>query len=125
MSLPMSLRTAAGERAYQEARLNGGTRPLELEPSIKKWQYWRLIENRFPYSVAFKTHHMLVPYRANVSERWDLNDEEKREFERILREFVYPTYDLWFENCPKRRSVARFYHVHLASYVDSREQMSL
>ena len=67
---------------------------------------------------------MLVP-RRGVADRWELNADEKAEFELIIKDFVYPTYDLWFENCPKRRSVRSFYHVHLASYHDNREPMEL
>lgn len=124
MSLPMSLRTAAGEQAYQDAKASGNTTPLELEATLRQWKHWRLIDNRFAYTVAFKEHHMLVP-RRGVADRWELNADEKAEFELIVKDFVYPTYDLWFENCPKRRSVRSFYHVHLASYHDSRDQMEL
>lgn len=124
-TLPMSLRTFDGEIEYQEAKKHDLTVPLELEPSLKQWDHWRLIDNRFPYTVGFKTHHMLVPKRAGVADRWQLNDDERREFEIILREFTYPNYDLWFENCPKRRSVRGFYHVHFATYHDERSEMSL
>ncbi len=123
--LPMSLRTFDGEIEYQEAKKNGGTIPLELEQSIQKFKHWRLIDNRFPYAVGFKVHHMLVPCRAGVADRWDLNADEKAEFEQLLKEFVYPNYDLWFENCPKRRSVLGFYHLHLATYHDNREAMKI
>jgi hypothetical protein len=121
----MSLRTKAGEESYQVAKTNGQSKPLELAPALKQWEHWRLIDNDFPYAVAFKEHHMLLPKRAGVADRWNLNAAEKAEFEVILRDFVYPTYDLWFENCPKRRSVLSMYHVHLANYYDNREEMSL
>lgn len=123
--LPMSLRTKVGEENYQLAKKNGGSVPLELAPSLKQWEHWRLIDNNFPYGVAFKDHKMLLPKRAGVAERSQLNDAEKAEFEVILREYVYPEYDLWFENCPKRRSMNHIYHVHVASYYDNREEMSL
>lgn len=123
--LPMSLRTRSGEETYQLAKANGGTVPLELAPSLKIFKHWRLIDNNFPYRVAYKTHHMLLPRRAGVSERWDLNAEEKAEFEQLLKDFIYPEYDLWFENCPKRRSMNHIYHLHLATYYDNREEMML
>lgn len=122
---PVSLRTAIGEENYQLAKRNGGTVPLELAPSIRQWEHWRLIDNTFPYGIAFKEHLMLLPKRAGVAERSQLNDVEKQEFEQILKDFVYPEYDLWFENCPKRRSMNHIYHVHIANYCDSREDMSL
>lgn len=122
---PMSLRTAVGEETYQLAKKNGGSVPLELAPSLKVFEHWRLVDNNFPYRVSFKTHHMLLPKRAGVAERSELNDAEKAEFEQILKNFVYPEYDLWFENCPKRRSMNHIYHIHVASYHDNREEMTL
>lgn len=123
--IPMSLRTERSELKYQIDKAIGATLPLELEGSLQIFKHWRVINNRYPYAVAFKTHHMLVPTRAGVADRWDLNDDERAEFEQLLRDFVYPNYDLWFENCPKRRSVRGFYHVHLATYHDERGQMQL
>lgn len=122
---PMSPRTDIGELDYQRAKDEGGSVPLELAPSIRTWEHWRLIENNFPYGVLYKEHQMLLPKRAGVAERFDLNDAEKQEFEQILKNFVYPEYDVWFENCPKRRSMNHIYHVHVASYYDSRGSMSL
>lgn len=122
--LPMSLRTVETDQAYQNARRSRTTKPLELEPTLKIFNHWRIIDNRFPYDVAFSTHHLLVPKRTSVAQRWDLNDEERKEFEAILRDYIYQEYDLWFENCPKRRSVGGYYHIHIASYVELQEQIS-
>lgn len=117
---PMSLRTLEAEKDYQKAKQEGKTVPLELEPAIKKWEHWRLIDNRFPYNSCFEIHHMLMLKRAGISERWQLNDVEKREFETIIKEFIYPNYDLWFENSPRKRSVPLTYHVHLGKYLGER-----
>ena len=123
--IPTSGRREASELAYQAAKEAKTTVPLELEPSLEVFKHWRLIENRFPYDIVFRTHHMLLPKRAGVSHRWDLNKEEKDELEQLIKEFIYPVYDLWFENYPKRRSVMGMYHLHLASYHNSREEMEL
>lgn len=120
MNAPMSGRSIKGELAYQEAKMSGNTLPLEQEPSVRSWSHWRMIRNRFPYDMLFMQHDMLIPIRSGVADRWQLNDDEKAEFELILREFVYPNYDLWFENCPKRRSVLVTYHIHLATYKEER-----
>jgi hypothetical protein len=121
VSLPMSARTAESEQAYQDAKVTGKTMPLELEPSLKQWVHWRMIDNRFPYDMIFSVHRMLLPKRAGVSDRWHLNKDEKEELEVILKEFVYPEFDMWFENCPKRRSVASMYHIHLGTYREGRD----
>lgn len=119
-TLPMSLRSYKSEMTYQLAKKDGRTIPLELEPALQIWDHWRLVQNRFPYDNAFKIHHMLLPKRAGIRERWDLNEEEKAEFEKLLKEFVYPNYNTWFENCPSRRSVPSIYHIHLGVYLEER-----
>lgn len=115
MGLPMSLRTKADEQAYQLARAHHKTVPLEKAKSLFMFEHWKVINNDYPYTVAFDTHHMLVPRRL-IAERSELNRDEIKEFEEILIKFVYPNYDLWFENSPSRRSMNHIYHLHLGIY---------
>lgn len=120
-----TLRKEVSELLYQQAKEQGKSTPLELTKSIRQWEHWRLIDNDYPYDICFATHHMMVPKRAGVAERFDLNDDEKKEFDQILKDFVYENYDLWFENCPRKRTMSHIYHVHLATYYPSRAQMAL
>ena len=62
--LPVSLRSYRDELHYHHAKKMGLTKPLQMEKMLKEWQYWALIDNKFPYSAAFKTHHMLIPKRV-------------------------------------------------------------
>ena len=123
--LNVTLRSTATEQRYQTDIAAGKTRPLEIMPSIKQWEHWRLVENDYPYDAFFKTHHMLVIKRGGVAERTDLNDTERAELEQILKQFVYPGYHFWFENCPRRRTAPGIYHLHLIVYKDRRDEVLL
>lgn len=125
MTYNVTLRTLAGETAYQADIKNGKTIPLELVSAIKEWRYWRLIKNDYPGAIAFKQHDMLIIKRAGISERFDLNADEKAEFDQILKEHVYSNYHFWYENVPARRTAPHIYHVHLVKYYDKREDMRL
>lgn len=119
---PTSLRTLAAELRYQQAKKTGDTKPLELVDSIKQWDHWRLIKNDFPYDAAFRVHHMLLPKRAAVTSRFELNDAERKELDHIVKTLVHPEYDMLFENSPHRQSVRSIYHLHLVIYKDNREE---
>lgn len=123
-NMPMSLRRYDSEQQYYAAKQSDKLIPLTDEPSLHEWNHWTLKDNRFPYDIAFVKHHMLIPKNPPTG-RFGLTDEQRDELELILEYFVYPNYDLWFENTPKRRSVPGIYHLHLASYYDSREKMGL
>lgn len=124
MKTPMSLRTLQSEKEYNSHKQDGQTTELAEVPAIHEFLFWRVIPNHFPYDIAFKEHLMLIPKRV-VPERWDLTADEKSEFESILHDYVYPNFDLWFENSPSRRSMNHIYHVHIATYYDDRDQMKL
>lgn len=122
MNLPMSLRTTDSELAYQNAKKDGLLNPLLAEPALKEFTHWRLIENRYPYNIIFSKHHMLVPKReaANYD---NLKTLERIELREIIDTYCQDHYDLVFENMSKQRSVKAVYHLHLASYVPTREAL--
>lgn len=125
MSLPMSLRTAAGEQAYQDAKASRSTTPLELVPAIKVFEHWRIIDNDFAYGVAYKRCHMLAVKRAGAGQWHDLNAEEIAELNKLKKQYLYDEYDQIIENCPNRRSVPHLFHLHLVNFHDNREDMQL
>lgn len=120
--IPVTLRTQKSEEQYQRAKELGCLIPLHQEKRIHDFKYWFIVENRFPYDMVFNTHHLLLPMRK-VCNRSELNQEEKTELETILDYYVEPKYDLFFENTQKRRSVMSHYHIHLASYVNERNEI--
>jgi diadenosine tetraphosphate (Ap4A) HIT family hydrolase len=121
--LPMSLRTSSGEQFYQDAKMKGDLVPLAEEETLLAWSYWRIIENRFPYGIALKRHHLLLPIRV-FPDASDITDDERAELSQILA-LVAPEYDFVTMNFPKRRSILAHFHLHLGEYHDSREQMTL
>lgn len=118
--MKFTLRTPQNEAQYQADKANGRTIPLYKEPILQRFTHWFLIANRYPYDLAFTTHHMLLPY-SRVSHRNELSMAELRELKEILTYFVEPNYDLVLDNTTKRRSVTDHYHLHLCSYKETRE----
>lgn len=119
--VPVSLRTRAGEIYYEQAKKMGASKPLVEEERLKQWQYWALIDNSFPYSAAFKTHHMLIPKRVTTEQ--SLRAEERKELKDILYE-LSDQYDCHMTNFSKKQSIKNHYHIHLLTYKDSRESLS-
>jgi len=118
-----TLRRHQDEVDYSQAKLTGGLKRLIDEEPIVEFEHWLVIQNRFPYSVAFKIHHLLLPRRLVALES-ELTQEEIDEFRRIKRDFG-PKYDILLENLGASRSVLDHYHVHLLTYYDKREEMGL
>lgn len=123
--LPVSLRTAETEKAYQEAKANGKTTPIELLQSLKTFDHWRIVNNDYTYNIGYKRCHMLVVKRAGVADWDDLNTKEVAEYYMIRRSYLLKEYDQIIENSPSRRSIAHLYHKHLVNFHDHRRDMSL
>ena len=121
-STPISLRTISGEMTYTLAKKAGRLVSLSEEPALRVWKYWRLIENAFPYDIAFKVHHLLIPIR--VIAKGQLNIAEKEELEIIL-DLLSDEYDCYLENFVSKQSIKNHYHLHLLTYKDDRTDMSL
>jgi len=118
--VPVSLRTVKGEAIYADHKKNGKTKSLSEEHSIKEWQHWRLIDNKFPYASVFKVHHMLIPKRE--VDKKNLSKNELREMDLILEELDV-LYDCMLVNFNKKQSIKYHYHVHMLTYKDKRAQL--
>jgi diadenosine tetraphosphate (Ap4A) HIT family hydrolase len=81
-------------------------------PSIKEFEHWRIIDNKFPYDTIAETHHMLVPKRQ-ITEWIDIEIDEMSEWERIIMYEIPQKYDMWLMNTPKAQSVKDWLHFHL------------
>lgn len=108
------LRTQESEERYQkliaEGHLNGGCKLCEA-PSIKDFEYWRIIRNDFPYDLIAQVHDMIVPKR-HVKEE-DLSEEERKEYVEIKRTYVENSYELIIEPTVKFKSIPGHFHLHL------------
>lgn len=123
MSAPISLRPASMELEYQYAQANGTIKRLEEMPRVRQWDYWYLVKNSFPYSIAFQEHDMLIPL-SGAANRQDLTMAELIELDHLI-EKMSGAYDLMFENFKHRRSILSLFHLHLAKYHETREDMRL
>lgn len=112
VGVPNSMRTEAGERVYQQAKLDETLVPLYKETALERWDDWILVENRFPYDLVFTTHHLLVPTR-DFADRDGMMKSEQQSLSEILN-YLQHQYDIVFENTPRQRSVKSLYHIHLA-----------
>lgn len=122
--LPMSLRRAQSELDYQEAKLRNELVPLHYEPLIKQFKHWSIIDNRFPYDVAYQTCHLLIPHRV-VPEYKHLRWAERWELRKIIDKYAQTQYDQVVENMAPKRSVKSIYHLHLLKFYASRREMKL
>lgn len=119
--VPVSLRTRKDERKYGHAKKQKKSKPQLLnDPRIREWKYWALIENDFPYSSAFKVHHMLIPKRV-VNEQ-NLTAREHEELRTIFDE-LHTQYDCRLVNFNKKQSIRDHYHIHMLTYKDKRREL--
>lgn len=112
--VPNSMRRRKSEQAYQRAKQEGTLKPLQEEKHLHRWADWILIENRFPYDLVFKTHHLLIPTRK-FADRTEMKRGERIALDAILAS-IGTEYEIIFENTPKQRSVKNLYHIHLANW---------
>jgi hypothetical protein len=110
---PMTLRTPATEREYQQAKKS--TRFMRTAPSLVDFTEWRIIENDYPYDKIAKIHHLLIPKRQ-VDRPLMLNEYEVAEYMGILEHVIPKTYDAILLNMPKQQSIKGWMHYHLLTY---------
>jgi diadenosine tetraphosphate (Ap4A) HIT family hydrolase len=119
--LPASLRKDKTEELYQSDKLLGLTKQSLLESEvIEPFKHWVIVDNAYPYDMAFETCHLLLP-RREVAKRSDLTLAEFEELQDILEHYVEQLYDTVMENTSRRRSILNHYHLHLMSYHQERE----
>jgi len=120
---PVSLRTVRDEIHYAKIKSKRTVhKPLLEEIRIKEWNNWALIDNEFPYSSAFKVHHMLIPKRV-VSNK-DLSVVERFEMDEIMDE-LSDEYDCVLVNFKKKQSITEHFHMHLLTYKDKRKELKI
>jgi hypothetical protein len=80
--------------------------------SIRDFNYWRIIENRFPYDTIAKTHHLLVTKRK-VPGHHLMNQYEATELDGLINNVLPQDYDMILLNFPQAQSVKDWLHFHL------------
>lgn len=106
------LRTPEMFQKYADYRAQGGLdngcRLCEAEP-IKKFNFWKLTDNKFPFDRLAKTHHMLLPIRHALEA--DLKEEEKNELIEI-KQILDNDYNFIIEATNKTKSIPTHFHLH-------------
>lgn len=85
--------------------------------SIRKFKYWALKENDFPYDIIAEEHVMLSPHE-HVKDREHLSFEAEEELLQIIKEYnKLSYYDTMLENFKTNRTIRDHYHIHLLKYI--------
>ena len=82
---------------------------------LKKYKYWFITENLFPYDAVYSRNDMLVPAR-HFEWAWDINEQERLELMEIRKELAEGReYDELLENFPTTKTQIH-YHLHLLAF---------
>ncbi len=81
--------------------------------AIKKFKYWIIVENNFPYDAIAEISHLLFT-RREVAFNWKLlTKDEREELIEIKSEYLSKHYDTVFENLPSIQSAPGHFHLQL------------
>lgn len=93
-----------------EGNLENGCNLCKALP-IKEFEYWKIMDNLFPWDLVAKTNHIILPKRHAVYEK--LTEEERKEFDLIKSEYIEKGYEFIVESTIKRKSIPTHFHKHL------------
>ena len=93
-----------------EGHLDHGCRLCQIKP-IKKYKYWTIMDNEYPWDLIAKTNHMIVPKRHVAYEK--LNIAEQKEFDLIKKNYLEKKYTLFIEAATREKSIPGHFHIHL------------
>lgn len=111
-----SFRTRETEARYQEDKRLGNTRPLQSEPSLVEFTYFRIIHNRYEYDDKFdpETCDMLIVKRK-VARKSEFTPEELKELTEIEEGYANQHYEHFIKNTEKSMSLPDLWHCHLVN----------
>jgi diadenosine tetraphosphate (Ap4A) HIT family hydrolase len=113
------LRTDEMAAKYKAAINNGaldGGCVLCQKTSIVEFEYWKIIENDFPYDRIAKIHHMIVP-KGHISEG-KISDLAQKEIAEIKEGYISSNYNYIIEAAHKNKSIPDHFHLHLITVKD-------
>lgn len=111
----MTARTEQMEAKYQKAKKDGTLVPLHLEKKLKEWEYWILIDNRFPHDKLNTRHHMVV-LKRDCQDIWAITEPELAELYYKILKWADARYHYAKLNFAKLRSVNGILHIHLCDH---------
>lgn len=80
---------------------------------VKKFKYWFIMMNDFPYDAVAETHHMIVTKREIAFDWKLLSKEEKEEFQELCEGYIKDNYDVIYENLPSGQTQPGWFHINL------------
>lgn len=106
----MTMRLPADEQKYTEAKAAGDLKPIHQEPAIQDFEYWRIVDNRFPHTRISDVDHLLVLKREAA-----IADVTAAEWSELLSLYsrLDGEYDVITHNFASMRSVQSIPHFHL------------
>lgn len=116
-----TLRTPELEEVYAQFRKGNDKNycPFCNRDLIRhEFEYWLVLDNRFPYNKCFKVHHLLACKR-HVKDWRELTEAELKELRSIEYQVMtrrFGNYDTIIINVPVRQSVPQHLHFHLGTY---------
>ncbi len=112
MSRLRSQKTTHAYKEYQKSNaFISDSCPLCSKTSIIEFNYWRIVNNNFPYDLIAEVHHMILPKQHMKEEGLSL--EEYRELINIKDNYLNENYTHIIEALPKTKSIPEHFHLHL------------
>lgn len=85
--------------------------PLCAAETIRSFEHWRIIPNKYPYDAVARTHDQLVPKRHTDGE--DLSVDELSELKTLKIGALNESYTYVVEALPGAKSIPGNFHLHL------------
>ena len=89
---------------------------LTAEKIIKEFEFWVIIENRFPYDNMADTNHLLISKKP-LETLSEASEATRKEYEEVVESVAKEGfYDARIENFPKVTTVKSQHHIHLVKW---------
>lgn len=112
-----ALRTPETWKRYQNApKLEGCFLCTESGDIVKRYKFWFIVENAYPYDAVAEIHHMLVPKEHMCNEEGlteAMTDEANEIMEELEEKGVY---DCFMRNLTVAQSHPTHLHYHLLKW---------
>ena len=111
---PLNWRTLETHNLYMKDIEAGGLDEgclLCERAALHTFEYWKIIENKYPYDRVALVHEMILPLRH--TDGCDLSEAEKAELEVLKKTFLNDHYHFIVEALPKTKSIPAHLHMHL------------
>ncbi len=79
---------------------------------MKRFEFWYVLPNKYPYDAVAHRHDLLLPYR-HVAEYEQLKQVERDELRTLKAAVLNSDYDYILEAMPKNKSIPGHFHLHL------------